>query len=65
MEPIENHLLDTWRLLSFKTTQKEISEATGLSTITIRFALKHGIATQATIEKLTEFFNNLKSLITA
>lgn len=61
-KPIDKQLLKSWRVIMFDITQDNVHEATGLSKPTIREALNKGLATQATIDKLTEFFNSVKQV---
>lgn len=59
-KPIDKQLLKSWKVIMYDITQDMVHEATGLSRPTIREALNKGRATQATIDKLTTFFNEYK-----
>lgn len=60
MEPIDNKTLNSWRLKAFNISREEIALRTDLSKTTLRSALKYGLATPETKEKLNEFFKNLQ-----
>ena len=57
---IDSKTLIKLRAMSFHVSYQEISEATGLSVHTIGNAIRTGIATKATTEKLTSFLNEYK-----
>lgn len=60
-KPIDRQTLKNWRLAMFDLTQDQVQASTGLSKPTIRTAIKHGVATQDTINRLTVFFNQTKA----
>ncbi len=57
---IDTKSLNKLRAVSFHVKYSEISEFTGLSVHTIGNAIRTGIATNETIEKLTKFLNEYK-----
>lgn len=57
---IDNKVLNKLRAMSFHVKYSEISEWTGLSVHTVGNAIRTGIATHETTEKLTKFLNEYK-----
>lgn len=65
METIENKLLAKWRNIAFSIpgVYERIKNEAGLSKPTSRMALKYGKATPNTIDLLTKFFDEIKTVV--